>query len=149
MPPAQQVDTMDSLSALALLMRHVQATGRCEARVMTFDGRRLAEVSAHTVGEEVLQPSSRRSFHGPTLRCDFEGRQLGGFLRDADQEQLRRPQHGSAWLAPIGPGGLRVPVEITFGTRWFGDATMYLAKSGETPAASVAKASGARGAGGS
>jgi hypothetical protein len=128
-PPALQANTVDTLSALALLMRRVQDTGRCEAVVTTFDGRRLAEIAAHTAGEEILPPIGRSSFSGRALRCDFDGRQLGGFVRDIDQDTLRRPQHGSAWLAEIVPGAPRLPVRITFETRWFGPATMYLTKA--------------------
>jgi hypothetical protein len=128
-PPALQANTVDTLSALAMLMRHVQNTGRCEAAVTTFDGRRLAEIAAHTAGEEILPPTARSTFSGRALRCDFDGRQLGGFVRDVDQDTLRRPQHGSAWLAEIVPGAPRLPVRITFETRWFGPATMYLTKA--------------------
>lgn len=129
-PPQLQANSIDTLSALALLMRRVQDTGGCEADVRTFDGRRLAEISAHTVGDEILPATGRSMFSGRALRCDFDGRQLAGFVRDADQDQLRRPQHGSAWLAQVVPGAPRLPVRITFETRWFGAATMYLAKAG-------------------
>jgi hypothetical protein len=126
-PVALQANTIDTLSALAQLLRQVQAAGRCEGAAATFDGRRLAEVSARTVGEEVLPPSSRSIYSGKALRCDFEGRQLAGFLHGEDQERLRRPQHGSAWLASLTPGGPKVPVQIAFETRWFGTTTLYLA----------------------
>jgi hypothetical protein len=128
--PRLQANTVDTLSALAMLMRNVQDTGRCEASVNTFDGRRLAQVSARTIGEEFLEPTRRSIFSGPALRCDFDGRQLAGFIRDLDQDELRRPQRGSAWLAQVIPGAPRLPVRISFETRWFGPATMYLAKAG-------------------
>ena len=92
----------------------------------TFDGRRLSSLEAHTVGEEVLPKTDRSSFEGPALRCDFEGRQLGGFVHDDDLNVLRRPQHGSAWFASLAPGAPPVPVRITFSTRILGAATMYL-----------------------
>ncbi len=125
-PAAEQAHTVDSLSAMAALLRQVAATGRCDGAMNTFDGRRLSSLQAHTAGEEVLEQTSRSSFHGPALRCDFEGRQLAGFLRDADQAELRKPQYGSAWFARIAPGEPPVPVRITFHTRQFGGATVYL-----------------------
>jgi hypothetical protein len=111
-PAELQANTVDTLSALALLIRKVQDSGRCEAEARTFDGRRLAVISARTVGDETLESTSRWIFSGRALRCDFEGRQLAGFIRGIDE--LQRPQHGSAWLAQVVPGSLRVPVQISF-----------------------------------
>ena len=125
-PPAQTVGTIDSLSAMAELIRLVAGTGRCDGTARLYDGRRLSELTAHTAGREVLEATGRSSFSGPALRCDFEGRQLAGFVHDADEAELRRVQHGSAWLAPLVPGGPVVPVRISFQTRWFGQATMYV-----------------------
>ena len=125
-PPAEQAHTVDSLSAMAALLRQVATTGRCEGAMNTFDGRRLSAVAVHTVGEEVLPQTGRSSFHGPALRCDFEGRQLAGFVRDQDSAVVRAPQRGSAWFARLQPGQAPVPVRITFHSRQFGDATVYL-----------------------
>ena len=128
-PADQQAHTIDTLSAMATLLQKVSATGRCDGGLHTFDGRRLSELQARTAGQESLPETGRSSFKGTALRCDFEGRQLAGFLRDADQAALRRVQHGSAWFARVVPGGPVVPVRITFNARSFGDATMYLTGS--------------------
>ncbi|MBN9562358.1 MAG: DUF3108 domain-containing protein [Alphaproteobacteria bacterium] len=132
-PAALQANSMDALSAIAMLIRRVARTNRCEGQATTFDGRRAMDLVARTVGEEVLPPSTRSVFTGRALRCDFEGRLLAGFLRDADQPELRRPRHGSAWLAQITPGVPPIPVRIEFETRWFGIATMYLTEAGSGP----------------
>lgn len=126
-PPGDQAGTADSLSALALLIRDVNLTGRCDGQLRTFDGRRLGELAARTGPVQTLDPTSRSSYAGPALRCDFEGRQLGGFMRDGDQAALRRPQRGTAWFAAAAPGGPKLPVRIEFQTRWAGAVTMYLA----------------------
>jgi hypothetical protein len=125
-PPDLQANTMDTLSALAELMRHVADDGKCETTVHTYDGRRVTEVTARTVGMETLPPTSRSVFSGPALRCDFEGRMLAGFLLGDSDEAHRRPLHGTAWLAQAMPGAPPVPVRMVFETDWFGDATMYL-----------------------
>ncbi len=125
-PLSDQLNTIDTLSAMAELLRDVATNNRCDLSSRTFDGRRLSIITARTVGQETLEPTSRSSFHGPALRCDFEGRQLAGFVHDADVETLKRPQHGTAWFASVTPGGPPVPVRITFQTRAFGDATMYV-----------------------
>jgi hypothetical protein len=125
--PEAQRNTVDTLSAMAELMHQINTTGRCEGKVTTFDGRRLSVLEARTEGEQALEPTGRSSFAGPTLRCAFVGRQLGGFMLDEDRATLARPQVGTAWFASIVPGGPKIPVRIAFHTRWFGEATMYLA----------------------
>ena len=129
-PPDLQRNAVDTLSAIALLMHRVADTGRCEASVRTYDGRRVAEVAARTVGHEILPPTDRSTFAGTALRCDFDGRMVAGFLHGADTAKDSRLQRGSAWLASVIPGGPPVPVRMTFETRWFGTATMYITGAG-------------------
>ncbi len=131
-------NSLDSLRALALMIRRVTDTGRCEASVHTFDGNRASEITAHTAGNEILPPTSRSIFSGKALRCDFVGQMLAGFLYEDNTPFDRRPLHGSAWLASIVPGAPPVPVQMAFDTRWFGEATMYLTQLGETPPTEVA-----------
>jgi uncharacterized protein DUF3108 len=132
-PPDLQLHTMDTLSALAQLMRRVQRDSSCDTAVHTYDGRRVLEVVAHTGGPERLQPTSRSIFSGPTLRCDFEGRELAGFLFGQNDPEHRTPLRGSAWMAPVLPGAPSLPVRIAFQTRWFGWATMYLTGATDRP----------------
>jgi hypothetical protein len=132
-PTELQLHTMDTLSALAQLMRRVAHDHACETQVRTYDGRRVLEIVAHTGGEEQLEPTHGSSFTGPALRCDFEGRELAGFLLGEDDPEHRRPLHGMAWLAPLMPNAPPLPVRIAFQTRWFGLATMYLTSATERP----------------
>ena len=125
-PRALRLHTMDTLSALAQLMRKVELHHSCETTVRTYDGRRLVEVVARTVGIEQLAADSRSIYSGPALRCDFEGTRLAGFLLGEDNAAHRKPLHGSAWLAPTLPGAPPLPVRIGFQTNWFGWATMDL-----------------------
>ena len=127
--PERQADTVDTLSAMANLVRQVNQTGRCDGRIVTFDGRRLSELSARTAGQDYLPETSLSSFKGRALHCTFEGRQLGGFKLDEDRTTLQRPQYGNAWFAAATPGGPMIPVRISFRTHWFGDATMYLTET--------------------
>jgi hypothetical protein len=137
-PLSLQQNSVDSLSALALLVRRVADTGRCEASVHTFDGNRASEITAHTVGEEVLPPNERSIYTGKALRCDFVGQMLAGFLYEDSSAFDRRPLHGSAWLAKLIPGEPPLPVEMQFETHWFGDAHMYLAHMEQVPATAIA-----------
>jgi hypothetical protein len=125
-PVNMQRDTIDTLSAMMLLVRQVAATGRCGGHTTTFDGRRVLEITAHTAGNEVLETEGRSSFSGVALRCDFEGQQLAGFQHDEDADELHRIHHNSAWLAQVLPGGPKLPVRVVFETHYFGHATAYL-----------------------
>lgn len=125
-PESAQARTVDTLSLMALLLRRMAASGRCDGRATTFDGRRLSDIVARTAGQEVVEASSRSTFTGPALRCDFEGRQTGGFSKDADPETVRRPQRGAAWFARIGPQEAWVPVRVQFEARTVGSVTLYL-----------------------
>jgi hypothetical protein len=124
-PPAMQGGTIDTLSAVAELLRVVATTGGCDASERTFDGRRLSVIAAHDDGRERLVRAARAGFAGPALRCAFTGRMLAGFLR-GKRARDSRPLHGVAWLAPLTPGGLPVPVRLRFQTDWFGNVTMKL-----------------------
>ena len=125
-PPAEQRNTIDSLSAMAVLFHQVWTAGRCDSDVHTFDGRMVSDIAVRTVGEEALEQTSRSVFNGTALRCDIEGRQLAGFWRDADQAALHKPHRAAVWFARIVPGGPMVPVRIAIETRGFGSATLYL-----------------------
>jgi hypothetical protein len=132
-PEDLQRHTMDTLSALAQLMRRVGHDHSCDTEVRTYDGRRVLDVVARTGGPDSLAPTGRSIFSGATLRCDFEGRELAGFLIGEDDREHRSPLHGSAWLAPLLPGAPPLPVRIAFQTRWFGMATMYLTAATRRP----------------
>jgi hypothetical protein len=125
-PENLQANTIDMMSAMMQLVRAADTTGRCEGTVRAYEGRRLVEIEAHTIGPEVLPPSGRTSFAGRALRCDFSTRLLAGFNLGTDHARDARPMHGSAWLAPVVAGGAPMPVRVTFETGWVGDAVTEL-----------------------
>ncbi|MBV9735045.1 MAG: DUF3108 domain-containing protein [Acidisphaera sp.] len=136
-PAALQRNTIDTLSALAAMVRQVAATDRCDAQGRLFDGRRLMEITVSTGGREDLPRSDRSPYYGPTLRCDFSGKLLAGFMHDESIAQQARVRHGSAWFAQVAPNVVPIPIRLTFETRWFSPATAYLAGFGQVaPAAS-------------
>lgn len=125
-PPDLTPHTIDTLSAVALLIHEVAQGGDCAGSITTFDGRRLATQTVHDAGSEDLAQTGRSMFHGPALRCDFEGRQLAGFVTDENQGDLRRPRHGTAWLAAVLPNVPPVPVRVSFDNNILGQVTLYL-----------------------
>ncbi len=124
--PEQTRHTIDTLSAVAMLVHDVATTGRCDGTVTTFDGRRLAVQTSHTSGTESLPQTDKSMFAGPALRCDFDGQQLAGFVTNENQASLRKPRHGTAWLAPVLPDAPPVPVRVAFDNNILGQVTLYL-----------------------
>ncbi|MGH7040706.1 MAG: DUF3108 domain-containing protein [Acetobacteraceae bacterium] len=136
-PPAAQVGTIDTLTALVDLLRRIASTGACTDRVKTFDGRRLGVIAARDAGTTVLARGAGAVFAGPAKRCDFTGRMVAGFLY-GQQQHDSRPLHGSAWFAPLTPGGPAWPVRLRFQTDWFGYVTMVLTEAHVGPPALAA-----------
>jgi hypothetical protein len=138
-PAAFQRNSIDTLSALALVIRSVEQTGRCDDTAHTFDGRRASVIRASTVGMDILSHGDRSIYAGRALHCDFQGRMLAGFKYSEDTPADRRPLHGTAWLAPVMAGGPPLPVMMQFQTRWFGMAHMYLTHLAPAPAQAIAE----------
>ncbi len=129
-PAAIQAVSIDTLSAVAELLRRIAHTSRCDAQGIVYDGRRASRITARTVGDEILPATDRSSFAGRALRCDFSGRVVAGFRLGSSRDARQRPLTGSAWIARAVPDGPPMPVMLRFETKWFGPAWMYLTGSG-------------------
>jgi hypothetical protein len=137
-PEALRGNTIDTLSALAFLVRQVADTGKCDGSTRVFDGRRLTDIAASTVGQAVEARGEAGPYQGPTLRCNFAGRQLAGFMH-SDSAWQHQPHNGTAWIARPVPGGPPIPVRLSFETRWVGDVTMVLDSAAPGPLAQAAR----------
>jgi hypothetical protein len=122
-PPELQRNTVDTMTALAALVRQAAATGSCDGSAQVFDGRRRSDFTATTDGMETLEAHRWGSFSGPALRCRFEGRQVAGFWKAGDREEAAKPRGGLAWFASPGPGLPMIPVRIESDTSW---GTVYV-----------------------
>ncbi|MFC0407774.1 DUF3108 domain-containing protein [Roseomonas elaeocarpi] len=124
-PPEAQRNTVDTLTAVAQLLRQAQDSGRCEGRANLFDGRRLTAMQARTVGWEMLTDAN---WKGRSLHCRFQGQLIGGFRKD-DGPDDHKPQEGNAWLAQPVEGGPFLPVRLEAPSRWFGATTITLVRA--------------------
>ena len=125
-PASLRQDTIDTGSAMALLLHRMVDGGRCDLSARVFDGRRLMVLASREAGTKTLAPTVRSFFHGPAIRCDVTGKLLAGFLRADDLARRNRVRQGAVWFARPIPGLPLLPVRIEFDNRWFGAATMYL-----------------------
>ena len=131
---AQARGAIDTLSAMADLVQQVRRSGHCDGQALVFDGLRLTQVRSRTAGEQAVPPDDRSPYAGSALRCDFTSQQTAGFLHDSDEQQARKPQHGTAWVTRIVPGAPALPVRITFENPRLGLATMFLKQADTVPA---------------
>ena len=134
--PAQARGSIDTLSAMADMMHQVQQGGRCDGRALVYDGLRLTRVTSTTAGRQAVPPDGRSPYGGTALRCDFASLEVGGFLHNDEEAAMRKPQHGSAWIAPVVADAPALPVRIVFENPQLGTATMFLTKAEADPAAS-------------
>jgi hypothetical protein len=122
-PPELQRGTVDTLTALAALVRLAANENRCDGAAQVFDGRRRSDFTAVTDGTETLEANRWSGFAGPALRCRFEGRQVAGFWKEQDRAEAAKPRGGTAWLASPGPGLPVIPVRIEADSAW---GTVYV-----------------------
>lgn len=128
-PEASRPGTMDGLSALAGLARHVRDTATCETAARSFDGRRLTQFQ---VAQEPAPPG------GPRLRCVIEARTLAGYALDRDPNEARQPLRILAEFGPRAAGTPAVPERVELGSRWWGSieaSLMDLRRDGPVTAA--------------
>ena len=137
--PAMRLNSFDLMSALAQMIHTVTRTGQCGGEGKLFDGRRASTIQARTVGPAALDGTSRSIFFGNTLHCTFESSPLAGWTFTNGRPQDGRPVRGSAWLAELVPGTPPLPARMAFDTRFFGEATLYLAKISPGPVAQTAR----------
>jgi len=107
-PAGLQANTVDTLSALAELIRVVDATGRCETSVRTYDGRRVLEIDAHTAGEEVLQPRAARvSLERRCAAISWDGCVLAFSLVTISDVRANRCVDPLGWRPSVAARGFR------------------------------------------
>jgi hypothetical protein len=127
-PAGLKPGTIDPLSAgLAAML--AARSGRCQAVAAVFDGLARYDLLAGDRGAVRLAPGRYGIFAGDALACSVEHRMLAGFWRGRRDEgrERDRPERRpvSAWLAPIGPRGLPLPVRVE-AEGWFGYVVIHL-----------------------
>lgn len=108
-------DTIDTLSAAALLINSMQKDGKCNGSANVFDGLRLTAMEVHGPVSTTLPDGMAEFMKGPVLRCDFSGHQTAGFMKHSHHlEQWKAVHPGAAWFENfpgIGPVAVRIEFE--------------------------------------
>jgi len=112
-PESTWPGTLDGLSALAGLARHVRDTATCDTQTRSFDGRRLTQF-------RVAQDMPVRISATPTLRCVIEAQTLAGYPLDRDPDEARRPLRIIANFGVASPDSRPLPLRVELASRWWG-----------------------------
>ncbi|WP_207481053.1 DUF3108 domain-containing protein [Arenibaculum pallidiluteum] len=126
-PDAVKPGTVDPLSAGLSTVLAAFRDGRCGGTERIFDGLARYDLVASDTGTAALTATSYGIYSGPAIRCSLDQRMLAGFWRGRSASSAnqadRRPM--TLWLAPIGPGGLPLPVRAEL-EGWFGSVVVHL-----------------------
>lgn len=110
-PPEAHRGTVDTLSAMAALVRHVGERAQCNSQARTFDGRRLAALEAMPAPTPAAEQQ---------LLCVIETRILAGYALDRDPEEARQPFRIVALFGRAAPDAPPVPLRVELASRWWG-----------------------------
>jgi hypothetical protein len=105
------------VTAEAVVVRRLAATGTCAGTVRIFDGLRRYDLRYDDLGVRELEPSRHDSYRGSARLCRASVDPIAGFLRSGEQAGERATEV-LAWLAPPVAGAAPVAVRIELsGTR--------------------------------
>jgi Protein of unknown function (DUF3108) len=123
--------SIDTLSAVVLMLHGVLDGHGCAEQATVFDGLRLSKVVATDAGQVQVESTDRSPYAGPAQRCDFVANQVGGILHDDDEAKSRRPMHGTASIAVPQGSAVNVPVPIRggFENPMLGYGNLFLVKA--------------------
>jgi len=126
-PDSDLPHTIDTLSGMARLLETLTQTGHCDGSAVIFDGLRLTKMTVHGPTQADIPKTHKQAYAGdPSLRCDFIGQQVAGFIKDSpNRAKLATPQPGSAWFKNVEGIGL-VPIRIEFNHPKLGHVTVVM-----------------------
>lgn len=129
-PGAALPGALDGLSALTLETLAATRNGACQGEALVYDGFQLRRATARTAGYEMLKPDKRSIFAGRALRCETTSVMLAGYLTDQPIPPQARPRYSTAWFGPLTPGGMDVPIRLSFDADILGNIIVDLDHAG-------------------
>lgn len=118
--------SMDILSALGSLLHRLETRQSCDVSGSVFDGLRLMQIDAHGPRNDTVPEERDPYYTGSLMRCDFTGRQIGGFVQGSSHKAIQASPHpGAAWFKKIDDGHI-IPVRIEFSHPKLGQLILVL-----------------------
>lgn len=130
LPPHQLSSSKDILSALITLFHRLETENSCDVSGTVFDGLRLMRIDAHGPRHDDVPEDHSSYYTGDALRCDFTGRQIGGFSQGSSHKaEQASPHPGIAWFKTLEKGRI-IPVRIEFQHPKLGRLLLVLQSAG-------------------
>ena len=126
LPEAELKQSIDMLSYLVFLTHRMSLKNDCNFSKPVFDGVRLSYLDVHGPTRAIIPKDHNSYFKGDSLRCDFTGRQIGGFsIGSRFKAAQSTPHPGSVWFVQDQKAGL-VPARIEFDHYKMGEILIVL-----------------------
>lgn len=120
-------NAVDLLTALAMVMKNTEKTGKCQASYPIFDGKRRFDLTFADAGNDILKKTEYSAFSGEALRCTIKVVPVRGFRKkDLNRGWLAVQNHTeerkkppTLWLAKLPNGhvsAVRMEIASTYGT---------------------------------
>lgn len=114
LPETELKQAVDMLSYLVALTHRMQVKQDCTFGKPIFDGVHLSYLDMHGPDKTSMPKDHNPFFKGEAQRCDFTGRQIGGFSIGSPFKAAQSAPHpGTVWFAHDDKAGL-LPVRIEF-----------------------------------
>jgi len=123
LPADMTTATVDPPSAMMTLMETLGTTGRCDATVKVFDGKRRYNLMSSHAGELYLKASGIAPYDGPAVECRVGIERIAGFR--TGRFAKRYPDEITIFLASVIDGAPPVPVRL-HAKNMFGALRMHL-----------------------
>lgn len=127
LPADMTAATVDPPSAMVTLMETLGSTGRCDAAVKVYDGKRRYNLTSSHAGEVELNPTRYSAYAGPAVECRVGIERIAGFRKGRFEK--RYPEQITIFLASAMPGVTPVPVRM-HAKNMFGSLRMHLVALG-------------------
>ncbi len=114
LPQAELKQSVDMLSFLVELTHRISLKQDCTLSRPVFDGVRLSYLEVHGPSQTTIPQDHGSYFKNDALKCEFTGRQIGGFsLGSRFKAAQSSPHKGAIWFVHDQQGGF-IPARVEF-----------------------------------
>lgn len=120
-------NSMDIMSAMIKLIRHVRTENKCDDQLKIFDGLRIFTFNSQTIGKTTVPSTWTSPYRGQALLCKAIAQQTGGLKQSRHRALMAKPQPGYLWFQSIDSIGI-LPIRFEFDHPKMGKVIVILRK---------------------